>query len=174
MEPLPAHRRTSRPTPRRATVAAAGALLLAAASLASAASSSIGDCGRMARHLQSLDVDHEALSLAGVEHMVVDEQRNFDVPPGAPILDADVVSPVLRLTPRVASILREVFGSEIIVTVEDAGTADDTTEDASSTPPLAREESAAPPPGAAAPGLRDDSGHRYMPRFQRHMYRTDI
>lgn len=173
MEAQQGHRRTAMRGSRLALAALSGLLI---GPTALAASNNIVDCGKIARDLQSLDVDDESLTLDSVEHMASNDVAGFDVPADAPVLESEAVAPVLLLTPRVATILREVFGPDILSSAaagepvsEPGGKAQ-----AAPVPPVAKDTGSAPEPASIAPILPDESTTRYMPRFQRQMYRTDI
>ncbi len=135
---------------------------------AAAAANAIDDTDRIVAELRSLEVKAESLSLDMADPAADDEQDDLDVP-----LDSDPVAPVLRLTPRVATILREVFGPDVLAAPEAGTAADDNGQD-SDTPgkisPIASESASA----TAAPDLGDEKSNFYVPRFQRQMYRTDI
>jgi hypothetical protein len=161
-------------------------LLAGASQIAAAASNTIVNCDRIAVELRSLDVDTEELTLDIVEHSNKDI-NGFNAPPRSGDAKIDAVAPVLLLTPRVATILAEVFGSALpTADVQDDVAADvqkELTEPAdaakiatATTSPIAASgDTTADPVSAAPPPLRNDStGGAYLPRFQRLMYRTDI
>lgn len=153
---------------------ATAVLLLGTASAALAASSTAEhDCDSIARNLKSLDVAGESLALDIVEHMVENGEEQFDAP-REPAVESEAVAPVLLLTPRVATILREVFGSKVASETPDDGESAPSADDEQPMPPVARDETAEELPTSIAPALRDAFQNRYMPRFQRQMYRTDI
>lgn len=132
------------------------------------AAGSIEDNHRIVAELRSLEVKAESLSLDMTDPVADDEQDDLDTP-----LESDPVAPVLRLTPRVATILREVFGPNALAAPETAAAADDSDQDSDTpgkTSPLASETA----PAATAPDLAGARSNFYVPRFQRQMYRTDI
>ncbi len=135
---------------------------------AAAAASAIEDNDRIVAELRSLEVEAESLSLDMTDPAPTDVQDNLDTP-----LENDPVAPVLRLTPRVATILREVFGPDVLAAPETGAAVDDTGQDNETlkkTSPLASETA----PAATAPDLAGARSNFYVPRFQRQMYRTDI
>ncbi|MEX0708098.1 MAG: hypothetical protein WD078_09045 [Woeseia sp.] len=135
---------------------------------AAAAASAIDNDDRIVAELRSLEVEAESLSLDMTDPAANDDQDDLDTP-----LANDPVAPVLRLTPRVATILREVFGPDVLATPETDATADDTGQDSETlkkTSPLASETA----PAATSPDLAGARSNFYLPRFQRQMYRTDI
>jgi hypothetical protein len=174
MEPQQAqHRRASR-FARRGTIALAVLLLPGIWSPATlAASNAIVSCDKVARKLQTLEVTGETLAFNTVEHMSDNDQADFDAPANTTILlESEIVTPVLLLTPRVASILREVFSSDVAADGETTEVGDSPARPRSDTEtapvsPVARDDSPSQIP-------RDEAANRYMPRFQRQMYRTDI
>lgn len=133
-----------------------------------AAASAIDDTNQVVAELRSLEVKAESLSLDMADPAADDDQDDLDAP-----LDSDPVAPVLRLTPRVATILREVFGPDVLAAPEADTAADDNDQDGD-TPgkvsPIASESA----PTTSAPDLGDGKSNFYVPRFQRQMYRTDI
>ena len=135
---------------------------------AAAAASAIEDNDRIVAELRSLEVKAESLSLDMTDPATDDDQGDLDTP-----LETDPVAPVLRLTPRVATILREVFGPDVLAAPEADAVADETgqaSESPGKTSPLASETA----PATAAPDISDARSNFYVPRFQRQMYRTDI
>lgn len=173
MVPQQARRRRARLT--RFGACATAALLLGTGSAALAASSvSEDDCDSIARNLKSLDVNGESLALDSAEHMVENGGEQFDAPRETPVVEIEAVAPVLLLTPRVATILREVFGSQVASETPDDGESAVPAGEDEPMPPVARDETPGELPTTIAPALRDEFQNRYMPRFQRQMYRTDI
>ncbi len=157
------------------SVLLAGLLLLGAAlsQVTLAASDASGDCERLEISLRSLDVP--------VAEFPADAEADgtaAEAPLAGP-------SPILRLTPRVATIMREVFDALPIVMLDENG-------DEVDAQPVAEEPRKAPVGAAPVvnapllgqdeiaevplPKMRDEvlDNRFYMPRFQRHMYRTDI
>jgi len=155
-----------------AMLAGAGLVALCIGSQAAiaASNSTIGDNASIVADLRSLQVRVESLSLDIPDPVADDDQGDLDTP-----IDTDPVAPVLRLTPRVATILREVFGPDVLAVPATGTVADDTDQDGDGdTPgkisPLASESA----PATAAPDLADARSHFDVPRFHRQMYRTDI
>ncbi len=132
---------------RLACLALAGLLVAAGAALAAPCAD--GDCcnapGDFARHEPSLSV--RAVDFAEADH--------------ADAAGADTAAPLLYLTPRVASILEQVFG-------DDGGAAAET-EEPVSLPPVAQQDAE-----RYDPSLPADAATPPLPKFQRQMYRTDI
>ena len=87
----------------------AAALMLSASALG--ANGARMPCDEDGRALKSLDVPVEALTLATVDHVPIDRNAaNPDViETETRVTNSD--APVIYLTPRVASILRDVFGA---------------------------------------------------------------
>jgi hypothetical protein len=138
------------------------------ASAFAAATTSV-ECDDMARDLKSLQIPVEALSVATVDHVSI-EPISSDIE----FLDAESASnetaaPFLFLTPRVASVLRDIFEVSRELPDKEA-----TTETPSS--PVAESERIPDiselldqtDPASAA------DGEITLPRFQQRMFRTDI
>lgn len=144
----------------------AGALL----SSASRAANEVIDCDRLASDLKSLDVPATELPLDAIDHMTSDSARNLVVMDAAQLLEQAAPAPVLLLTPRVASIMREVFDALPVIAIDDASESD------SRLAELPTGIEAPRRPLAVFPGDRDadDDDGQLIPKFQRHMYRTDI
>ena len=139
-----------------------------------AATDSYVDCDRLATSLRSLDVPAEAFPAADMElNAAVDGEK---LAAGLETETNDSVAPVLRLTPRVATIMRDVFNASVPTDTDDAAVEDET--EAKAEVPAATSPPLVSAPRAALPEspLAEDSGenNRYVPRFQRQMYRTDI
>jgi hypothetical protein len=127
-----------------------------------AAHAAVG-CDRTARELQSLDVGQLRVAVVDLSDVS-----------GSPESDnlTESVAPLLFLTPRVASILEDVFGDSD----------DNTRQVAKATPARAEpEQQSSPVVGNAsaedrtAPVVSPMYEHAaILPRFQRQMYRTDI
>lgn len=85
----------------------------------------------------------------------------------------DAQVPYLFLTPRVATILENVFGDTRFDAVDVAGaeSSGDGNEEAPTTGPVAENVEAEPPLSPEGPSLDNAA---ILPRFQRQMYRTDI
>lgn len=130
---------------------------------ARAASDAFVDCDQLATSLRSLDVPPAELPLDSTDHLDADKQAALEAAAD------DKVSPVLLLTPRVATIMQEVFDS---VAIDTGDTSEETSEPApeAATPPVVK---AISPPALPAADETATNPH-YMPRFQRQMYRTDI
>lgn len=151
-----------------ATLVVIGTLL---SQVAAAANDNLFDCDRLAADLKSLEVPAAELPLEGSKHLDGDENT-------LAVLDGDAAAsavesfatPVLLLTPRVASIMREVFGALSIPSANSK-----TDEESAPASPVVQ----APqePPRAVFPGGGTDmepGNDHFIPRFQRQMYRTDI
>jgi hypothetical protein len=143
-------------------------LLLVGWCPASVAAAHAGPCGDpVARDLQSLDVDTLTIEL-------VDLSDVSKSPETADKL-AESVAPLLFLTPRVASILQDVFGdSDKAEAVAAPGTvqpAAKTDERAVPTSPVVDNVNS---PEIAEPVSPLYENAAILPRFQQQMYRTDI
>jgi len=151
--------------------------LLAGALLSSAAraANEVIDCDRLASDLRSLDVPATELPLDDIDHMTSDPARNLVVLDAAELLEQAAPAPVLLLTPRVASIMREVFDALPVIAIDD-GTVDDASGTDAELAELPPGIEAPQRPLAVFPGDRDadDDDGRLIPKFQRQMYRTDI
>ena len=127
------------------------------------------ECNDIARDLKSLQIPAEALSVSKVDHVSI-EPITSDID----VLDAEsasseTVAPFLFLTPRVASVLRDIFDVSRELPVEEA-----TSETPSS--PVAESE--------RIPDLSElldqtdpasaSDNEIILPRFQQRMFRTDI
>lgn len=136
-----------------------------------AATDSYVDCDRLASNLRSLDVPAAAFPATdmelnagadGEELVAVLESENNDS-----------VAPVLLLTPRVATIMRDVFNASMAETDEVAVLDETETEvPALASPPQANAPRTALPDSSIADDRNENN--RYVPRYQRQMYRTDI
>ena len=159
-----------------AALAGVGLLVCAWSVPGLAATDSMVDCGELTGNAESFEIRHDALSFEPVDHIATEEHSAtadaIDVAPES----VETPTPVLYLTPRVAAILRNVFGSEIDGIDTSTGT-----ETAASVDELTREPDA---PIADSADLVD--GEEIVPpatllersedarRFQQQMYRTDI
>jgi len=144
-------------------------LSLSASMGAFAASDTLTDCDRMGRELRSLTVSAGTLAAEVVDLSVGSDKeglaRNFD-PSEA---DPEIQSPVLYLTPRLDTIVRDVFDAVAV----DGGTSPSDVDDETSV----TNAEVAPRPladSAAEPADADAERQVSTPRFQRQMYRTDI
>jgi hypothetical protein len=146
--------------------ALAATLLLSASAVA--ASNSGMPCAQVGRDLKSLEITVEALTLTAVDHVPIAQNA---AKPNTPDGESHVTEseiPYLYLTPRVTSILRDVFGT----TAEDLSPAlPPVKPKLRSSSPLADSEETAD--SATVPddvAIESDD----MPRYQHQMYRTDI
>ena len=162
-----------------AALAGVGLLVSAWSVPGLAATGSVVDCSELTGNPQRFEIKRDALSFEPVDHIATEEHSTtadaIDVAPES----AETPTPVLYLTPRVASILRNVFGSEIDGVDTSAGT-----ETAASVDELTREPDAPIADSADSADLGD--GDEIVPpatlldksedvrRFQQQMYRTDI
>jgi hypothetical protein len=125
-------------------------------------------CAQVGRDLKSLEITVEALTLTAVDHVPIAQNA---AKPNTPDGESHVTEseiPYLYLTPRVTSILRDVFGT----TAEDLSPAlPPVKPKLRSSSPLADSEETAD--SATVPddvAIESDD----MPRYQHQMYRTDI
>lgn len=95
---------------RSAAIAASALLATGWGSLALAAASSVVECDDVAKNLQSLEVAVDELSVESIEHIPADIDITASEPLEARPERSVVTSPILDLTPRVAAIIRDVFG----------------------------------------------------------------
>ena len=140
--------------------ALAATLVLSAgwSSTALGATSSLVPCDQVARDLTSLDVAVDALSVNLVDHVTTElEPGSFETESDA----TDTLAPLLYLTPRVATILRDVFAPATENQALDV-------EEEIQTSPLADSDDETSPVDAA------QEREIALPRFQRQMFRTDI
>lgn len=135
---------------------------------ATAAAHAAVGCDKTAQDLRSLRVD-DALRIESVDLSDVagsSEDTADDL--------TESVAPLLFLTPRVASILQDVFGDSDAAATDasavEVETAGPTREDAASSPVVDNAASGRAQP-AASPMYENAA---ILPRFQRQMYRTDI
>lgn len=146
--------------------ALAATLLLSASAVA--ASNSGMPCEQVGRDLKSLEVTVEALTLTAVDHVPMAQNAAKPNTPDGEYHVTESGIPYLYLTPRVTSILRDVFGT----TAEDLPPAVPPVKPKSrSSSPLADSEATAD--SATVPddvAIESDD----MPRYQHQMYRTDI
>jgi hypothetical protein len=142
-----------------AGVAALGLLALAGAALA-APCADLDGC-TASRSLTSLNTPFGALKVRSVDLAATD-------PAAADVTVTDSAAPLLYLTPRVASILEDVFGEE----EADAAVEPLETEPAPAAP-LAAGAASEEKPERYGTLSQAESGEQ-LPKFQRQMYRTDI
>lgn len=144
-------------------------LALSASMGAFAASDTLTDCDRMGRELRSLTVSAGTLATEVVDLSVGSDKEGLpgDFDPSEP--DTEIQSPVLYLTPRLDTIVRDVFGAVAVDNETSPSAVDDK--------PSLTDTEVAPRPladSATEPGDTDAERHVSTPRFQRQMYRTDI
>jgi hypothetical protein len=147
--------------------ALAGAFTLAVGAWSTpalAAAHAVAGCDKGAQGLERLDIDHLRLEAVDLS----------DVSPENPDTLHESVAPVLFLTPRVASILQDVFGDS-----DAARHAEDSAAAVKSAPEQQEEPASSPvvdnAPGGSEPAASPMYEHAaILPRFQRQMYRTDI
>jgi hypothetical protein len=153
------------------------ALLLATGALAPAAMAapwSRGDCDNVA--LRGTETPVSAVTLLTIRIVDLGDAEATDDMPEDPERLSESMAPLLFLTPRVTSILEDVFNNgnqEASKTAADAKLDDRPTvkSDGRPTSPVAGTETA--PPDVAYGALPLDDGAA-LPDFQRQMYRTDI
>ena len=139
--------------------AMAATLMLSAgwSTTALGATSSLVPCDQIARNLTSLEVTVAALSVDLVDHVATE----LDADGFAAESDTtDTMAPLLYLTPRVATILRDVCAPA-------ANQSLDGDEDVQTSPVADSVDENRPTVGA-------DENQIDLPRFQRQMFRTDI
>jgi len=141
-----------------ATLAATLVLSAGWSTAAQSATSSLLPCAQIARDLTSLEVTVAALSIDLVDHVTTElDSANLAKESDT----TDTMAPLLYLTPRVATIMRDIFAPAAKNQLLDRN------EDVQASPLADRVEEAQ---SAAA----DDEIEIDLPRFQRRMYRTDI
>ncbi len=120
-------------------------------------------CDQLATELESLEAPDPVLSAEPVEHVTIDSDSSLFDGLEVEILTDDAVTPFLFIAPRVANLLRDVFGS----TDEDWAPA------TPSTSPLAGMDDIddADPAEGNSPAFRF---REELPQIQRQMYRIDI
>lgn len=148
----------------------AGVVLLGASwgTTALGAASADAECDEVSRDLQRLEITMDSLEIDNVDHMPTSSDVVDSESLGSPITTDGPAAPVLYLTPRVATILREVFGTRV----------DEKTETVSAEVPVAddaRTEEAADVETTekTAPVTLIDQSEE-LPQFQRQMFRKDI
>lgn len=142
--------------------ALAGAFTLAVGAWSTpvlAAAHAAAGCDKSAQDLKSLDVDHLRLEAVDLS----------DVSPESPDTSSASVAPLLFLTPRVASILQDVFGDSDAARQAAVKSAPEDQEEPASSPVVDNASGGSEP--AASPMYEHAA---ILPRFQRQMYRTDI
>ena len=151
-------------------LAVLAALVLCAgwSTAALSAASTEADCAGVAGELESLATPVETPAVTLVDHVTIEPGPTHIGAPDVQSAVSETATPYLYLTPRVASVLRDVFA------VDREDLAADADAEASSSP-LAETEK---PAGAEA---ADDERHSprdadpaELPLFQRQMYRIDI
>jgi len=149
---------------------AAGCLALLATAWSSpglaAARTSVG-CDKVAHNLQSLDIDRLTVEVVDLSDVSKAPEKSDEI--------ADSVAPLLFLTPRVATILEDVFGdSEEAGAVKDATTEPEEANSAKRATSPVVDNGKAPSASLDAPASPMYENAAILPRFQRQMYRTDI
>lgn len=150
-------------------VLAALALCTGWSAAALSAANTEADCAGIAGELESLTTPVETRAAIPVDHVTIEPDASqigaTDEPPAVD----DTATPYLYLTPRVASVLRDVFaiGRDVAATATDAE---------APTSPLAETDKPAAVSEAAdderpSPRADDPAG---LPLFQRQMHRIDI
>ncbi len=141
-----------------AAVTATLALLASWSTAALGATSSLLPCDQVARDLTSLEVTVAALSIDLVDHVTTElDSANLANESDT----TDTMAPLLYLTPRVATIMRDVF----------APSANNQPRDSN------KEVQASPLADSVEEAQSDDAADEIeinLPEFQRQMYRTDI
>lgn len=96
------------------SVAAIATLALCAAWSTSAHSRTPtdADCGKAARDLKSLDVPAESLALTQVDHVPIPSASITLTKPDAESVAGEKATPLLDLTPRAESALRDIFDAD--------------------------------------------------------------
>ncbi|HLU06576.1 MAG TPA: hypothetical protein VKZ91_08470 [Woeseiaceae bacterium] len=130
-----------------------------------AARTSVG-CDKVAQELQSLDIDTLTIEVVDLSDVSQSPERSDEL--------ADSVAPLLFLTPRVATILEDVFSDSVepeAVEHEKITQARETKDAKPATSPVV-DNANAPDMDASASPMYENAA--ILPRFQRQMYRTDI
>ena len=83
-----------------------------------AASNSLVECQEMSQDSKNLDVSTQTLSAKKIDHILVPAVDTANESPELAELDTQSIVPILSLTPRVMSILDQVFESEEAVAEE--------------------------------------------------------
>lgn len=142
-----------------------------------ASTDSVVECEQIGGERRSADIGPHTLSFEAVDHIAGEEPGVVETPIDTPQETSETPTPVLYLTPRVASILRDVFGSEIEDASKPGPTADNN--EARSSEPVApiaeRIESSDTPESEEISHpvpLMDEAAD--LRRFKPEMYRTDI
>ena len=71
-----------------------------------AANNSLVECDEMSQDPQNLDIPTQALTASKADHFLV---------PPADVVDPQAIAPILSLTPRVLSILDQVFDTDVSI-----------------------------------------------------------
>ncbi len=158
--------------------ALAGALLLSGVWSVPglAATSSLAECDGLSAELADPSLSPDMLTIDVVDHIAANEPASAD-----DAIDASPANPaapvsVLYLTPRVASILRDVFGSDIdgVETAADADELDVDTDAARAPIAESVENTDVNDAGEITPPVSLIEQSEDIRRFQQQMYRTDI
>lgn len=149
----------------------AGVLLASSGwcAMALAATNTELECDQLSRDMTRLEPTLDALTVDAVDHIADAEETESLDPPAA---TNDAGTPMLYLTPRVAAILKEVFGAPVqdaAQGVADAESSEVAAADNSDEPETADVEEAEK---TAPVTLIDKSAD--LPQFHRQMYRNDI
>ena len=139
------------------------AAVLALAATAQAASSTVVPCDQVGRELKSLVVPVNALTVDRVDHTPIDTGRAEPDAIDERSAVTDSVAPILYLTPRVTSIVRDVFGMTTVELPQESQVP-------RSPSPVADSDQAS---DAVEPADANTESSD-LPRFQQRMFRTDI
>jgi len=154
---------STRDSAKSGFVALAATLLLSAGWITTAlgATSSLVECDRIARDLTSLDVAVAALSVDLVDLVTTELKPGSFESVETESDTTDAMAPLLYLTPRVATMLRDVFEPAAESQPLDSG------KDLQTSPVAESFEE-------TRSANTDDENEIDLPRFQRQMFRTDI
>ena len=166
-------RRDSCPYPS-ARILASLLLSVGLAHASYAATDNFNDFDRLATELRSLDVTSEELpQVAG--RALVNDASDLSAKLDSDHAESDVIAPILLLTPRLATILRSVFDTQLQVDDSDDVPGGHDGKPRAASPALVNAPSIAlPEDSLASENNAEANDSQYVSRFQRQMYRTDI
>lgn len=129
-----------------------------------AANNSLVECDEMSQGPQDLDIPSQALTASKADHFLVPPADAIDTMPG---VDPRAIAPILSLTPRVLSILDQVFDADV-TTDEQLDYLTSKPESSESVSPVAEHVSGQSDIEASA------EEELKLPQMQQQMYRKDI
>ena len=129
-----------------------------------AASNSLVECDEMSQGPQDLDIPTQPLTASKVDHFLVPPADAVDT---SPDVDPQAIAPILSLTPRVLSILDQVFDTDVTTDVQTDHLTSKPESSESASPVADRVYGQSDIDASTAEELK-------LPQIQQQMYRKDI